>query len=485
MTQLGTVAGAKPQAMAELSPWVGTLLLAGVYLIPLLGTLREVGDTDTWWHLRAGQWIAEHRTIPSTDPFAAAGTERSWYAYSWLYEVVLYGAYAALSLTGIVLFRTALVLLVIVALHQLIASREPRFLVAAGLAGVCALALMPLMNERPWLLSILMCTWTLYAILLLRAGHSSAAVWLLPLGYALWANMHIQFVYGLLLLGLGWVAAIADAVRGLASMGGQKLLILAVLCLGMTLVNPYHVFIYKAAWDCAAMKAGAELIRELTALSFRQPWEWIVMGLALLTAFRLGRRRPLPTFDVLLLVTAAYFCFHSRRDAWLMILTAAVLLPDPDARPSRCPLGLPHGVALAGLLAGLGAMVWLGRGLSEAALQEAEAETYPRRATDWIERHGYRGRLFNDFNWGGYLLWRLPQLHVSIDGRAHIYSDEEMQRSYDTWQALPGWQDDPDLRRADVVVAPKASPLATHLRRHAGFRLVYEDELANVYRRSE
>lgn len=473
---------ARPQPIAALSPWVGAVLLAALYLIPLLGTLRAVGDTDTWWHLRAGQWIVTHQAIPGTDPFAADGAERPWFAYSWLYEVVLYTAYAALGLAGVVLCRTVLVLLAIVSLHQLIARREPRFLVATGLAGVCAMALVPLMNERPWLLSITFSCWTLHVILQLRAGAESRAVWLLSIAYLLWANTHIQFVHGLFLLGLACIATMADRMRGLPCVGGRKLVALTALCGTLTLANPYHVWIYQAAWDCATMKAGAELIRELTAMTFRQPWEWAVLMLALATTFRLGRRRTLPSFDVLLLMAAAYFCFHARRDAWLMILAAAALLPDPHAQSRRCLLTLRHGLTAAGLLLVLGTLIWQGRGLSHAALEQAEAAVYPRRATDWLERQGFTGRLFNDFNWGGYLLWRLPQMQVSIDGRAHIYRDEEMQRSNDTWQALPGWHEDPALGRADVILANNATALAAALHVHPDFELVYQDELACVFR---
>ena len=44
---------------------------------------------------------------------------------------------------------------------------------------------------------------------------------------------------------------------------------------------------------------------------------------------------------------------------------------------------------------------------------------YPARAAAFDESRGYGGPLFNDFNWGGYLIWRLPGLPVSVDGRTN------------------------------------------------------------------
>ncbi len=71
-----------------------------------------------------------------------------------------------------------------------------------------------LMNERPWLFTLLFFTLTLDSVLDLRAGRSGPSIWILPILYALWANLHIQFIYGLFILGLACAAPCIDRLLG-------------------------------------------------------------------------------------------------------------------------------------------------------------------------------------------------------------------------------------------------------------------------------
>ncbi len=102
------------------------LLWAALYVIPGVIALQPVGDWDIWWHLRTGQWVAAHGTVPTTDPFSSYGQGKSWIAYSWLFEVLVYELHQGLGLTGILLYRVVLALAIAVALHRLVARREPR-----------------------------------------------------------------------------------------------------------------------------------------------------------------------------------------------------------------------------------------------------------------------------------------------------------------------------------------------------------------------
>src|SRR5262249_50027034 len=143
------------------------------------------------------------------------------------------------------LLRVALALAVVGACHRLIARRERRFLVSTLLAGVASLALVPLLNERPWLFTILFTAFTLDVVLDLREGRRGALFWLLPLCYVLWANLHIQFVYGFLVLGIGCVAPLLDRRLGWSAdtdctattRGWWRLAGLSTLCGVATLVN--------------------------------------------------------------------------------------------------------------------------------------------------------------------------------------------------------------------------------------------------------
>ena len=104
----------------------------------------------------------------------------------------------------------------------------------------------------------------------------------------------------------------------------------------------------------------------------------------------------------------------------------------------------------------------------------------PCRAVEAVRAKGYAGPLYNDFNWGGYLIWAL-RMPVSIDGRQNLYGDQRIDRSVATWSAQPDWASDAQLMSAGVVIGPVKAPLTQVLRMDSRFQLVYEDKLAAVF----
>jgi hypothetical protein len=99
---------------------------------------------------------------------------------------------------------------------------------------------------------------------------------------------------------------------------------------------------------------------------------------------------------------------------------------------------------------------------------------------DAIRAHHYAGPLYNNFDWGGYLIWAL-RMPVSLDGRASFYGDSAIDRSIATWEGQPDWQSDPQLKNAGIVIGPDRSPLVQLLRTDPHFQLAYEDKVAAVF----
>ena len=77
---------------------IGTLntrRLAGAILFVLLFAMavRIPTDTDTWWHLRTGNWMAANGQIPLTDPFSHTRLNTPWIDHSWGAQVIMTAAY--------------------------------------------------------------------------------------------------------------------------------------------------------------------------------------------------------------------------------------------------------------------------------------------------------------------------------------------------------------------------------------------------------
>jgi hypothetical protein len=472
-----------------------SLFLIILYSIPAWLTLRPSGvdDPDVWWHLRTGQWILEHRWVPYNDWFSTFGMGKPWVAYSWLFELLIYGLFSRLGLIGLLIYVYALMLAITAALHSLVRKFEPRLVYSVPLTVLGVLCLAPYRIPRPWLFTILFFILELDILVSVRRSRSYRRLLLLPLLFALWANIHIQFVYGLFVLG---VAALEDPLNRLLghnTAAGEvqdrpipfgTMVLVTTACALAVLVNPYHVRMYAIVWEFVRMPGLYGLISELQAMQFRSLPDWLVLLLTLWAAFALGRRRRISPFWGLLFLTGAFLSFRSSRDSWFVVVVALTIIPNARATsiiatpPKISKAQVVIVVMAVGILVLSAARA---AQLSENSLQNTIAGVYPVVAANVVEERRYRGPLYNHFDWGGYLIWRLRGLPVTIDGRSNLHDATRVKHSAEVWNGTPHWASDPELAAARVVIAEKDFPLTQLLRLDSRFETVYEDEVAVVF----
>ena len=143
---------------------------------------------------------------------------------------------------------------------------------------------------------------------------------------------------------------------------------------------------------------------------------------------------------------AAVLAFRSQRDVWAMAAVGALILASTITGSARAAIRLPKmAPALAVLAAGLAVLAGF-RAMhgNNAQLATQLAKELPVRAVEAVRAKGYAGPLYNDYNWGGYLIWAL-RVPVSIDGRQNLYGDQRIDRSMATWSAQPDWASDAQL----------------------------------------
>jgi hypothetical protein len=475
-----------PASCAPPAPRV-TLLVAALYSIPAAVGMRPVVDLDIWWHLHQAAWIVEHRTLPLTDPFTAYGMGKSWIAYHWLYELIVYAFYRAFGLFGIALYTTIVALAITVALHRLLQRYAGDLVVSTGLTALALAGMYPVITQpRPWLFNVLFFILELTVILDVRKTGNTRPLWMLPPLFLVWACINIQFVYGLFVLAL--VAAEALIQRRAVGPESPRPVPLAPLlgafaaCVLATCLTPYHLRIYVPVLTAVRLTDPFLFLAELQAPPFRLMFDWIMLGLLLAATFVLGRQHTVSPFLLLLLATGAFVAFRARRDVWFVVIAAAATLAitrSPFAS-RRLRFGMTRVALVAAVVLSVIVALSLTR-VSAARLDDAVAGTFPVGAAAFVEQQRYRGRIYNDYNWGGYLMWRLPALDVTLDGRNPVHGDARIWASIRTFGGAPGWDADKELITADVVIADVNSALASLLRTDARFRLAYEDRVAVVF----
>ena len=469
--------------------------LAALFLwFPLMSLKDPVVDPDIWWHMRTGEWIVQHHQVPRTDPFSITGAGRPWVAYSWTFELLAYWVGKYWDLLGLAALRIGMWLAATWAFYRLMRANVAGFWTAAGLTALGSYVMVRAFAVRPGSLTILF--FVLELSLLWDAGRTgrSGRLWLLPALLCLWANVHAQFVYGLFVLGLfciepalNRIARYRSQVVGGARVANRTLWIILAASAAATLVNPYGWRVYQVVFEYGHQVWSKRYILEMSPLPFDQFSDYLAVLLVLGAAFALGRARQVRPLWVVLLGWAALFAFRSQRDIWLLAIVCTLLIatessPALSARAGEELHSRAKLWAVAAIIATL-ATAWQYITPTNKDLLSYLALRLPLGSVAYIHEHHLRGPLFNNFDWGGFLIYALPDEKVAIDGRTNVHGAAEMERSFNTWNGGPGWQSDPLLQEANLVIAGPAFALTQLLRADPHWRPVFEDGVSTIFLR--
>ncbi len=454
----------------------------------------SVRDNDIWWHLKTGDWIVEHLAVPHSGLFSWTAADRPWVAYSWGFEVLLSRAYAWFNLLGLGLFGVFLTLIIAYLQFWSLRRLSGRFW-EAWLLAICSLyTYLFVIGPRPVFVSIMFYIVLLTALLEVhRSGQVKNLYWL-PAIFLVWANIHIQFVYGLFVLGLfvacqiasRWVetSKLASAVLSPASLPVKPLLLIFVACVAATLIGPYTYHLYQVIFLYSKAKYAYQIIVELQPLTFRLPQHFVQLLLMAGGFCAVGGRKKLDLFKFALIVVASFLAFRTLRDCWFVATTAAAFIADFPAPGSRRVRG--ESLAEGGLLlATLGVFLVLlsqNFGFNERSLDRYTSLEFPVDAVNYLRKHPLPGPMYNNLDWGGFLTWYMPQFPVAIDGRNDLYGDDLDKIFFEAQSAL-AYKTDPYLLQSGFVLLSKKYPLATVLRLDPRFQLMYEDKIAVVFAR--
>ena len=462
-------------------------------MLPAGNALNPCLDVDTWWHLRVGQIVATEQRLPTADPFSQLGREQhvSWIAYSWLYELVLYQAYCWGGFAGIMVCRHLFDLLTFGSIAWFLLRHSTSPWIALAILAPVTISLLPFTPERPWHFTIVFTVLTLHAVLRIREGASARRFAWLPLIYVLWANIHIQFVMGFALLGLAFLVSVVEWRRRddpTQRQAARGLFLLGAACFAATFVTPFHYRLYVVIWEYASQTVALRLVSEL------QPpilWKWwnIPLVILLLAAALCIARGGYRLWDLVLFASALFFSLRMQRDLWYGVLAAGTIVVRNIRTDDKSTDSIKTWHMLAASVVALFVMraVWE-VGLSQGkTFDSCHAESFPAAAVEYIKREKLAGPIYNDFDWGGYLIWALPEHPVAVDGRTNLYGEARLIRAMDTWAGEKGWENDPELLKANIVIAPKKRkdkvfPLTELLRQlPERWRIVYEDDVAVLF----
>ncbi len=466
--------------------WAQLAAIAAIIIALPFG--REV-DPDFWWHLRTGQLIF-HDGIPRHDVYSFTIFNHAWVAHEWLSELIIYGVESIFGYVGNALLFGGATLGALALMYALArqAGAGTKPLVALVLLSTIMLAFF--VTVRPQMFTWLLFAAFIYIIERYERGERSA-LWALPPLMALWVNLHLGFVYGLVVVGVWIVAKITESGlrRDAARLRGP--LLIALCCVLATMINPHGpaIFTYLAQYFVAG-RTERSLIQEWQRPYFALNVCWpLLIASVLMLLSVLSRNRPKPYLCVLAVIAVALSAQAARNIpfvALLLVPIAGCAAADRWAGARRgADSRLRVSTAFAGTFAiAVGAFVLIMSSHLHGALSglDPSSASYPASATAYLKEHEPHAQVFNSYDWGGYLIYELaPDGRVFIDGRADVYGPALMNDYIDIVMTRSGWQTLLDQYGANAVLFPPNTLLSVALRQDPAWQEAYMDSDASVF----
>jgi hypothetical protein len=485
-----------------------SILFAALFVM----AARELTDPDFWWHLSAGKYIAETSSIPQVDIFSGTVAGHSWVTHEWLSEVLIYAIFSLGSFPALMLAFAAIITLAFAFVY---ARSEGKPYVAAFTLLLAALATAPTWGVRPQMISLLLTSVFLWV---LEKWHSDAGdhkgrpyVWILIPLMILWVNLHSGFALGLAVIGIYLSGALvghftrpapfqplSHPATQLPNHPTTQLALVFFACLLVVPLNPNGAMMYVYPFETLTSRAMQTYIQEWFSPDFHliefQPFAWLL--LATLAAIGLSGKRTSLT-QALLLAGSGYAALRSGRNIPIFAIIAAPILAEHmwhmvesrgwaasfagNTRTPRRMAILNWVLLLVIVAAGIARVAMVG-----ANQGTIERDKFPAAAVDFLLAQKVTGTIYNSYDWGGYLMWRLyPTARVFIDGRADVYGDTFIENEYlRAYRGGVDWRAPLDRYGVRIVLIEPDAPLAAQLAQAAEWKKAYEDKQAVVFEKS-
>lgn len=459
-------------------------------------------DGDLPRHLLLGQLIRETMSVPTTDTFSFRTEGFPSIPHEWLSQVVYSIANDLLGLSGVVLL-TALIVTGMWSLVYYEASRRSQHLfitlciTVIGI-GVSMIHVLP----RPHIFTYLFTA--IWVILLEQINRDKPdRWWWLPLMMVIWVNMHGMFVLGIILWGIYLVGSLLDdpSYAWWKKDSTRYMLMAGLLSILATFLSPSGIHIWEAIASLGSNSYITSKIPEYQSANFHMPETWpfiLLLGLAIVG---FGRGNKSEWTPVLLIASFGAIALYTSR---MLPLFAIIAVPIVSKSLSDwvsqefeegCLLSIEKN--LTAINASSNGFIWVfmviigitwlfsaGKAIDiQGKGNNFDENFFPVQAVTWLNSNPQQGHMFNEFDWGGYLLLKLkPQQQIFMDGHTHIYG-EALTREYETVITLGrNWQKIFEKYQVEWAIVRSNSPVASELQ-DVGWKTVYEDDTAIVLRK--
>ena len=438
---------------------LGLVVLITLLLYVYLNMCSELRDPDIWLHLKTGEYIVQHRTIPYRDIFSSTVLGKQWIDHSWLLQVLFYLVFHLGGPDNLIFLSAITVTVSFLLLFFCVYKQRQHLAIIVSTLFITIFASRIRFNIRPENLSIFF--FSLYLLLLTR-HISKKWIFLLPLAQLIWVNCHGFFILGPLLVA---VFILAEKLKRLEILPWEwnkiELLdtqyyrnlvrVFILVCL-VSFINPYG---YKGAlyplWVTFSSTEASRIfyayIQELLPLwhfKFELASPYYILIAVSAPIFLLNFKRINIAYLMMWLIFLA-ISFRVNRNIIFFNFIAFLTISDLLTRGLNVKRyifnvffdKLKYLLRYALMIIIIVGIVKKNRSILESSYYIFEenrikgsllgviSDLYPNKAVDFILKNDLPDNIFNLFNHGSYFIYHLfPNKKVFIDGRTELYGGD-------------------------------------------------------------
>ena len=487
-----------------LVPSIADILFLSIFLILIFSKNQSLLiDCDTGYHIRAGEYIIQTLSIPRYDMFSFLTPPIPWTAHEWLSEVAMALLHKAFGLTGVVIFFAFFIACVYFIFFKIIQTYTANILICILVSLFVITSSEVHWLARPHIFSLLLFViW--YYLLDIYHYKNKNYLYLFPPIMLLWVNLHGGFVIGFILIG---VYLFGNLIKFFFSKGEEKeeykrktklLGITAIACLLVSLINPYSYQILLFPLKLTSNKFIMDHVNEFLSPNFHESMPFKYMLLFMIAVFAISRKRIniieltlIVLFTNMALYSARYIPLFAIIIAPILINQTELILNQADGKFAGFLKKRGERIAsidksakgyLLPFIAVALVSIFAVNGKIEFKFDEKKK---PVMAVEFLKKEHITGNMFNDDEFGDYIIYAAwPEYKVFFDGRSDMYGEERMKEYFKVMGIGQGWDKVLTKYNINWIIYNANSPLSNFLIESNGWKLIYADEVANIFVRN-
>ncbi len=502
------------------------VLLVIVLLFASTMLIQKMYGYDIWWHLKTGQYILEHWSIPDLDPFSYTASDRSWVNHQWFADIIMYTTFRLSGFTGLILLKTIIYLSAFCLLFMLSYKKKypllSMFLIVLGILAVSHRFLI-----RPFIFNAFFLSAYLY--LLMRYKYdNSRLIFIIPVLHLFWANIHGGYLTGLILIAaflIGeactWklkIPFLPDDPYCIKDKRYRLLFYIFIISCLVTFINPKGISgalypistlleLKETGFRDVIMRYIGELQPTITgadifSFGLHSYYKWLLLitwislilnikrlqlthfiALSIFSFFSITSNRNVLTFTVVAVPLTMY-----NLDSFLNSIRSETIKRIIHSTALNAALFIPLGVFLFNYSSDQFQAKYLINGkIVKSSGFGFNEWRYPFDAIDFIQKNKIPGNMFNTYESGGALIWKTyPDRKVFIDGRTEVYRlkffNDYTVMSYEAPYMFEDFVDEYDINFALFIHSPPyGERIIKYLFDSKEWKLIYFDYVSAVF----